>query len=397
MVMQHSRDARMSSVLAVMCLGLALGCPPIAPDGTIPGTCNPGSPGCAQAPQCQSRAANPYMPIYHIIGNFTRGTGTQPAPINDVSAVLKYRGVYHVFHQFGQCGWAHAISYDLAHWRNLRYPVTPGVNGSYDAKGCFDGSLTMAQDINQGNPVLLYQPIRDDPHVAGLAVARPADLTDPELTYWVKDSANPALFEGPPAQFPSQIWKNGENFNFLYKGRRYTTTDPSFHRWSAVNQDDGYPLGQGDGGQWFEPLPSIVRGARSDATPTHLVANGRPAGKSFLLGRYNPVNESFTSHGVTSLTDSGHQFNWAALQYVANDTEECSAVNGCESRLMNIGWVTGIGLQWEGQAPTPHQAPNSLLSLMREVRYDAAIGLLVANPVRICVCPGCVSVSIPCP
>ena len=41
------------------------------------------------------------MPIFHILGNFTGGDGVQPAAINDVSSVIEYKGVWHVFHQFG--------------------------------------------------------------------------------------------------------------------------------------------------------------------------------------------------------------------------------------------------------------------------------------------------------
>ena len=126
-------------------------------------------------------------------------------------------------------------------------------------------------------------------------------------------------------------------------------------------------------GQWFEPLPEPVTGTRrennSPMSPTHLVANSRPSGRSFMLGVYHSANETFTPSGVTSLTDAGHQFNWAALQYA-------------HGRLMNIGWVTGIGLRWEGKPVAPRHAPNSLLSLVREVKFDTAIGLLVSKPVR---------------
>jgi hypothetical protein len=40
------------------------GCPALNSDGTIPGTCTPGTPGCKQGSQCQQREANPFMPMY---------------------------------------------------------------------------------------------------------------------------------------------------------------------------------------------------------------------------------------------------------------------------------------------------------------------------------------------
>ena len=78
-------------------------CPPIASDGTVPGTCTPGAPNCRQAPQCEARRDNAFMPLFHLVGNFTGGLGTQPAAVNDVSAVVRYRGVWHVFHQVRLC------------------------------------------------------------------------------------------------------------------------------------------------------------------------------------------------------------------------------------------------------------------------------------------------------
>ena len=87
--------------LALVAAPLSLrACPPITPEGTVPGTCDVGSPGCRQGPQCQSRAENVLMPTYHLLGNFTNGVGTQPIAVNDVSAVVHYRGVWHVFHQY---------------------------------------------------------------------------------------------------------------------------------------------------------------------------------------------------------------------------------------------------------------------------------------------------------
>ena len=48
-------------------------------------------------------------PIYHIIGNVSEnGDGTLDIEaINDVSSVVEYKGVYHVFHQCCQNHWDH--------------------------------------------------------------------------------------------------------------------------------------------------------------------------------------------------------------------------------------------------------------------------------------------------
>jgi sucrose-6-phosphate hydrolase SacC (GH32 family) len=407
---------------------LTPGCPPISPDGTVPGTCQPGSPGCKQGRQCQPRARNPWMPAFHILGNFTHGDGTQPVAVNDASAVIQYKGVWHVFHQFGQCGWAHAVSHDLAHWRNLRYPLTPdnSTAHSYDAKGSFDGSVTMAPGVNGGNPVILYDtvpveriPYRGARRACGaggwsppsaegggvelgdgqtMAVARPADLADAELQFWAKDPRNPVVFEGKGTCFPSQIWRNGDHWNFIADGQRWKTTDPTFHTWTAVdtgsNSSEGFPPG-GNGGQWFQPLPLAAAGQ-----PPHIPSGGPNrvvsvlSGNQYVLGRYDASAERFSPSSAACSCcpippnctvehshelDHGCQFEWAALQSTFGKDGT--------PRMMNIGWVTSIARRrgqsgvGSGAAAAAFAPPGSALSLLREINYDSFTGKLIANPV----------------
>ena len=90
-------------------------CPALGGGGTSIGstgapTCDPGTAGCKQGFQCQAREANPFMPLFHILGNFTDGDGTQPIAINDISGIIRWKGVLHVFHQFGQWWVGHAAN-----------------------------------------------------------------------------------------------------------------------------------------------------------------------------------------------------------------------------------------------------------------------------------------------
>jgi hypothetical protein len=162
------------------------------------------------------------MPLYHVMGNFTDGDGEQPVSVNDVSSIIQYHGVFHVFHQFGQCGWAHALSYDGAHWKNARYTLTPDYDQKhiYDQCGCYDGSLTFAPGVNGGGPVILYSNSPSIPTTTTIgaatngadtnvtsgdrpimAVARPTDLSDPELRHWTKDPQNPVSVRCIPLFF----------------------------------------------------------------------------------------------------------------------------------------------------------------------------------------------------
>lgn len=54
-----------------------------------------------------------------------------------------------------------------------------------------------------------------DPAIVG--VARPADPTDPNLTKWGKDPANPIVVHGARGGFqgPSSLWKVGDTYNVL--------------------------------------------------------------------------------------------------------------------------------------------------------------------------------------
>lgn len=49
---------------------------------------------------CQPNDAEPMLPIFHIIGNVTpTAAGIDLEPINDVSGVTFYQGLYHIWHQ----------------------------------------------------------------------------------------------------------------------------------------------------------------------------------------------------------------------------------------------------------------------------------------------------------
>jgi hypothetical protein len=218
------------------------------------------------------------MPIFHILGNFTDGDGSQPVGVNDVSSIFQRVGVWHgvvsqasvapsaqkqladmnahdlapafdaVFHQFGQCGWAHSLSYDGVHWKNVRHPLTPDNDPKhvYDQCGCWDGSLTVASGVNDGLPVILYAPQTSVPSVLSMgdnttrvpsnltsgdppimAVARASDLSDPELLRWTKDPQNPVA--GSLSDM-GQIWKNGHRWDGVSGGQMYSSNDSTLHR-----------------------------------------------------------------------------------------------------------------------------------------------------------------------
>ena len=358
-------------------------CPPLGADGTAVGpkthaaTCDPGSAGCKQGEQCQAREVNPFMPLFHVMGNLTDGDGTQPVAVNDVSSVVQWMGVLHVFHQFGQCGWAHALSHDGGvHWKNAHYPLTPDHDPkhTYDQCGCWDGSLTLTTGVNGGSPVILYAPQtsvpagRDDSSStqsrAGstssdrpiMAVARPSDPSDPELRYWTKDAQNPV--SGAVSDM-GQIWANGGRWDGMSGGQMFSSNDSALHTWYKQPMAHGFPRG-GSGGQWFQELPRTVDGQLlPPGSPTHLVSTGN--GQVYSAGWYSPSNETWKTSAENLLLDSGQlngrgSYTWATLQ--------CS---GTPRRCLSVAWVVPAA----AAGPGP-KSPNSALSLVREVFWDTA-------------------------
>ena len=59
------------------------------------------------------------MPIYHIIGNVTtdaNGIVTNVEAINDVSSVILYKGIYHIFHQCCQVSSVYLLRMKILHY-----------------------------------------------------------------------------------------------------------------------------------------------------------------------------------------------------------------------------------------------------------------------------------------
>ena len=334
---------------------------------------------------CQPRAAHPFLPIYHLIGNVTSDAGGKVVSvedINDVSSVFLWAGVYHVFHQCCQNHWDHAVSRDLVHWTRLPPPIVPNMNPTgvphpdwYDAHGSWDGSLSVPHDWNGiTEPVVLMTTVEGAPPgdaaaadrprsiraaaatarsrssagmAVGMAVVRPTNASDPYLVSWTKDAANPVAFENgsaidSPYDTPGQIWRSGDHWNFLVVGERYTTTDPTLHTWRKVAGEQ-WPTGE-FGGQWFSPLANLADGSAPPAgSPGWMMSVGD--GGKYALGDYRPANESWTTRNEGVTIDYGPDSAWEAGQFAGG-------------RFMNIGWFNrGPPMEEEerSEEPFPHE------------------------------------------
>ncbi len=133
-----------------------------------------------------------HRPVFHFL---------PPANwMNDPNGLIQWDGRYHLFYQhnpgaavWGDMHWGHAVSDDLAHWRDLPLALAPTPDG-YDADGCWSGCIVRGRGGDTGPswmPKLLYTGWRDEHEAVCLAHG------GPDLVEWTKDSRNPVI-PGPP-------------------------------------------------------------------------------------------------------------------------------------------------------------------------------------------------------
>jgi beta-fructofuranosidase len=160
---------------------------------------------------------DPLRPQFHLL---------PPANwMNDPCAPRFFRGQYHMFHQYnpgaavwGDMHWAHAVSPDLIHWKHLPVALSPSP-GSYDAYGCFTGSVLPGVDV----PSILYTGVTkcspQEETIRGEGVREVqclATSTDPELGRWTK-LPKPVLDAPPPGLKVTGFrdpcpWKDGDTW-----------------------------------------------------------------------------------------------------------------------------------------------------------------------------------------
>jgi beta-fructofuranosidase len=128
-------------------------------------------------------AGDPHRPRYHL---------TAPAAwMNDPNGPLYWRGEFHLFYQYAPAWpdddtkhWGHAVSSDLAHWRDLPVAISPTPGGP-DKDGIYTGSAA----VHEGRPFVMYTGVH--PEVQCLA------LGSDDMVTWEKHPANPVI-PGPP-------------------------------------------------------------------------------------------------------------------------------------------------------------------------------------------------------
>ena len=64
----------------------------------------------------------------------------------------------------------------------------------------------------------------------------------------------------------AQIWKNGDHWNYLVMGNRYTTKDPTFLSWGLAPGKSSFASRE-NGGQWFSKIANLKDGSCAPSSP----------------------------------------------------------------------------------------------------------------------------------
>ena len=157
--------------------------------------------------------------------------------MNDINGFFYYNGYYHVFNQFteslngdGPYGWMHSVTKDFVNFEYLGTAIKP--DQSYNANGVWSGNAFFDKD---GKPCVVYYA-----NGVGICLARPKDLSDPKLTEWVNDEANPVLpLPESGADYKvydvSNVWIDNGVYYMLSGNKTVGTDKPTTYLFKSSN------------------------------------------------------------------------------------------------------------------------------------------------------------------
>jgi beta-fructofuranosidase len=279
--------------------------------------------------------------------------------MNDPNGLIHWRGQYHMFYQhnpaaarFGPIHWGHAVSDDLAHWRDLPIALAP-TPGAPDADGCWSGCIV----DDGGVPSMLYTGLRDGAQRPCLATS--AD----DLLSWTKYAGNPVITAPPPGVSQTEfrdhcVWKAGDTWYQVIGssipdvgGAALLYRSPNLRDWEYL-----HPLCTGDKretGEIWECPDFFPLGAKHV-----LVISPIPLRKSiYLVGTY--AGQRFTPERIGEVDVGGHFY---APQTLLDE----------HGRRIMFGWL------WEGRSQAAYEAAGwaGVMSLPRvlSLRSDGWVG-----------------------
>ena len=270
----------------------------------------------------------------------------------------------------------HVVSRDLVFWAHLPVAIWNGGPHAYDGDAIYSNAAT----IVNGVPTIVYPGLCESTDWANqsghgcstwpgkgstLGIARPANLSDPLYTRWVKHEDNPIVNNASCAD-PSQAWrtKAGEwRFLCAHGTGVYTDGGSNFTRWTkATGSLDSLVPGACPSVFEFPPLVGATPGSRPPATHVSKYSVPTPAFHD-VLQPGNLTDGAFGSAGAwvnigpASTVDGGQLF--AGI----------SAWDPVRRRRLYWGWAHDV-------------PPASAITMARSITYDTEIQHFVYSPLE---------------
>lgn len=194
----------------------------------------------------REKAADPHRPAYHYVNPEFR--------LNDPNGLCFWQGRWHLFYQAvppdeTRWHWAHAVSEDLIHWRDLPYALYPGPEES-----CYSGTALVEEEDGSGSArvIAMYHGTQ-----LGNMVAT---SHDPLLLNWEKLTGHAVIPFGsehaPPLPYGIYdpcIWKKDGVYYALAGGilpcqpkGRHAAADYLFRSTDLENWEYLHPFVEGD-------------------------------------------------------------------------------------------------------------------------------------------------------
>nr|WEI57599.1 putative GH32 family protein [Didymodactylos carnosus]WEI57600.1 putative GH32 family protein [Didymodactylos carnosus]WEI57601.1 putative GH32 family protein [Didymodactylos carnosus]WEI57602.1 putative GH32 family protein [Didymodactylos carnosus] len=286
-----------------------------------------------------SQADDPLRPQYHMM--------PPKNWLNDPNGPVYYNGYYHMFFQhnpnaavWGDMHWGHCYSEDMVHWIHLPVAIAP--DQPYDKNGIFTGSTTLVDGI----PVIIYTGITETNEQVQCQ-ARPANLSDPTLTSWIKSPLNPIITH-PNGRDPATAFEDDYNNYYLIYGfgtdelggQAVLFTSKDFSNWTYL-----HPIHSNHYDNFWE-CPDIFN------VSNRIVLKASLRGQDFwAIGDFDPTNLIFVPVGndlgeYTQLIDQGKFYASKSFYDPLNDQQ---VIMGWTAEDDNQGEQRG----WQGLHTLP--------------------------------------------
>lgn len=335
--------------------------------------------------------SEPFRPAFH----FT----PEKNWMNDPNGMVFYKGEYHLFYQFnpfgdqwGQVGWAHAVSTDLIHWKHL-----PLALAAADGVMIFSGSVVVDWKNSSG-----FGDYVDVPIVAIYTGCRTSDGRQFQcLAYsndrgrtWTKYAGNPVIdigandFRDPKVQWyePTRQWIMTVALPVEHKVRFYGSEN--LKQWKLLSE---FGPANATNGVWECPdlFELSIEGTKQKRWVLTVNMNsGSVAGGSggqYFVGRFDgkrfvPDLESLTGFSNTPTQSKEQKTLWSDYGPDFYAAVSWNDMPRSDDRRIWLGWMS----DWLYADKVPTSLWRGVMTIPRKLglRKTPAGIQLTQNPVR---------------